>query len=78
MSPPAQVESNAHFLSFQGGTGVHMKRDVKTSGNRKRKPSVNDEADGDEASRDWWTKYFASVEAMIEVGQTYALYAVSK
>lgn len=49
------------------GTGVLMKKDVKTPSNRKRKQSVDD-ADGDEASKDWWTKYFASVEAMIEVG----------
>ena len=31
------------------------------------KPEVVEEADDDEESMDWWTKYFASVDAMIEV-----------
>ncbi|KAJ1523524.1 hypothetical protein ONE63_001375 [Megalurothrips usitatus] len=49
-----------------GGTGLHLKRDAKASAaHRKRKQSVED-TDNDEGSRDWWTKYFASVEAMIE------------
>ena len=29
---------------------------------------MSDDADDDEESMDWWTKYFASVDAMIEVG----------
>ncbi|XP_047105001.1 otoferlin-like [Schistocerca piceifrons] len=48
------------------GTGhIPSKKDLKTEANRKRKQSI-DEADNDESNRDWWTKYFASVEAMIE------------
>lgn len=51
---------------LQGGTGVHAKRDAKAGGHRKQRKQSAEEADGDEGSRDWWTKYFASVEAMIE------------
>jgi len=43
-----------------------MKKEHKSDSNRKRKHSA-DEPESDEGSRDWWTKYFASVEAMIEV-----------
>ena len=30
-------------------------------------PSVTDDAEEDEESMDWWTKYFASIDTMIEV-----------
>lgn len=39
---------------------------MKTETNKKRKQSI-EEMDEDDESRDWWTKYFASIEAMIEV-----------
>nr|CAD7397051.1 unnamed protein product [Timema cristinae] len=48
------------------GTSQPTKKELKTEVNKKRKQSLSDEVDNDEASRDWWTKYFASVEAMIE------------
>nr|CAD7590206.1 unnamed protein product [Timema genevievae] len=48
------------------GTSQPTKKELKTEVNKKRKQSLSDEVDSDEASRDWWTKYFASVEAMIE------------
>nr|CAD7423852.1 unnamed protein product [Timema monikensis] len=49
------------------GTSQPTKKELKTEVNKKRKQSLSDEVDNDEASRDWWTKYFASVEAMIEL-----------
>lgn len=42
------------------------KKDLKTEVNKKRKQSM-EEIENDEGNRDWWTKYFASIEAMIEV-----------
>lgn len=48
------------------GTHHISAKDIKTETNRKRKQSVED-FDEDDENRDWWTKYFASVEAMIEV-----------
>ena len=30
-------------------------------------PAVTDDAEEDEESMDWWTKYFASIDTMIEV-----------
>ena len=41
----------------------------KESSGKKSSPKhdVVDEVDDDEESMDWWTKYFASVDAMIEV-----------
>ena len=30
-------------------------------------PAVADDAEEDEESMDWWTKYFASIDTMIEV-----------
>lgn len=49
----------------------------KTEMNRKRKMSMDDNGEEDEESRDWWTKYFASVEAMIEVVET-LIYLLNK
>jgi hypothetical protein len=34
-------------------------------------------ADDDEDSKDWWTKYFASVEAMIEVKSQITLFKLA-
>ena len=41
----------------------------KESSGKKSSPKhdVVDDVDDDEESMDWWTKYFASVDAMIEV-----------
>ncbi|XP_067008818.2 otoferlin [Anabrus simplex] len=53
-------------IMLEYGTGKPMtKKELKTEANRKRKQSLEKE-DEDEGSRDWWTKYFASVEARIE------------
>lgn len=43
------------------------KREMKYQSSKKRRQSTPDaEANDDESSKDWWTKYFASYEAMIE------------
>lgn len=52
-------------FKFQGTNQISAK-DIKTETNRKRKQSV-EEFEEDDENRDWWTKYFASIEAMIEV-----------
>jgi len=50
------------------GPGTLQSKREKTEMNRKRKMSMTPSTiDDDEDSKDWWTKYFASVEAMIEV-----------
>ena len=43
---------------------------IKDSSGKKSSPKhdIVEEVDDDEESMDWWTKYFASVDAMIEVG----------
>ncbi|PSN37731.1 Otoferlin [Blattella germanica] len=51
---------------FNGTGQPTTKKELKTEANKKRKQSLSEDADNDESSRDWWTKYFASVEAMIE------------
>ncbi|KAJ8967782.1 hypothetical protein NQ317_005559, partial [Molorchus minor] len=38
----------------------------KTEINKNRKQSLDDDAEDEEDSKDWWTKYFASVERMID------------
>lgn len=51
------------------GSGVRQpmrKKFGKHEPARKRKPSADSVLDDDESSKDWWTKYFASVESMIE------------
>lgn len=47
------------------GTQEQTKK-LKTEINKKRKQSLDEDLDDEEANRDWWTKYFASVEKMIE------------
>ncbi|CAH0716714.1 unnamed protein product, partial [Brenthis ino] len=42
------------------------KKVIKHESNKKRKASADSVLDDDESSKDWWTKYFASVESMIE------------
>lgn len=39
---------------------------MKTEINKKRKQSLDEDFDDEDANKDWWTKYFASVERMIE------------
>ncbi|XP_069701783.1 otoferlin-like [Periplaneta americana] len=54
-------------ITLDYGTGQPAtKKELKTEANKKRKQSLPEDADNDESSRDWWTKYFASIEAMIE------------
>ncbi|XP_041986381.1 otoferlin [Aricia agestis] len=50
------------------GTGMRptRKKFIKQDRERRRKVSEDSALDDDERSKDWWTKYFASVEAMIE------------
>lgn len=42
-----------------------MRNDISSS-NRKRKNSVEEEDDEDNETKDWWTKYYSSVERMCE------------
>ncbi|ERL89507.1 hypothetical protein D910_06873 [Dendroctonus ponderosae] len=51
-------------ISFGYGTQESAKKTKRGSG-KKRKQSVDEELDDEEGSKDWWTKYFASVERMI-------------
>lgn len=46
------------------GTQDQTKK-MKTEVNKKRKQSIDDDIENEEDSKDWWTKYFASVEEMI-------------
>uniref|UniRef100_A0A2H1W2N1 SFRICE_019747 n=1 Tax=Spodoptera frugiperda TaxID=7108 RepID=A0A2H1W2N1_SPOFR len=45
---------------------VMRKKFTKRESMKKRKASTDSALDDDEGSKDWWTKYFASVESMIE------------
>lgn len=69
-SPLLPKDVNA---SLSYGAREATKR-MKTEANRKRKQSLDDDGDDEEGSRDWWTKYFASVEEMINQG----MYSVQK
>ncbi|XP_076264991.1 otoferlin-like isoform X1 [Rhynchophorus ferrugineus] len=54
-------------ISVTIGYGSHeTTKKLKTEMSKKRKHSVDDEFDDEEGSKDWWTKYFASVERMIK------------
>lgn len=47
--------------------GTSQKLSKKTDSNKKRRKYSSDEdLDDEEANRDWWTKYFASIERMID------------
>ncbi|XP_063373180.1 otoferlin-like [Cydia amplana] len=68
-------KENCPLLTREGrstvsyGSGVRQstrKRDTKRETMKKRKASTDSVLDDDEGSKDWWTKYFASVESMIE------------
>ena len=52
-------------ISIGYGTQQSLSK-MKSEASRKRKPSVEEDMDDEEGSRDWWTKYFASVERMID------------
>ena len=55
---------NENLASGKGGPPQ-----IKESSGKKSSPKhdIVEDADDDEESMDWWTKYFASVDAMIEV-----------
>ncbi|GFQ89065.1 otoferlin, partial [Trichonephila clavata] len=47
--------------------GGKQKKDQKTEANKKKKTQTEEESiDDDEENKDWWTRYFASYEAMIK------------
>ncbi|XP_018569831.1 otoferlin-like [Anoplophora glabripennis] len=52
-------------ISIGYGTQDATKK-MKTELNKKRKHSIDDDVEDEEDSKDWWTKYFASIERMIE------------
>lgn len=62
------------LLCIQGTGQPANKKELKTEANKKRKQSLPEDTDNDESSRDWWTKYFASMEAMIEVNNILKLH----
>lgn len=47
------------------GTQSTSNRSLAIEAGKKRKSSIDEDLDEEEGSRDWWTKYFASVERMI-------------
>lgn len=49
-----------------GGTQQISKIKNDTAVPKKRKASFDEEEDDEEGSKDWWTKYFASIERMID------------
>nr|XP_034839510.1 otoferlin-like [Maniola hyperantus] len=54
-------------LSTYGSRVQPVRKQLGAKGKgSKRKASADSVIDDDESSKDWWTKYFASVEAMIE------------
>ena len=55
-------KSKETLISMEHGTFIP----VETSGPEKHPGGGEDEED-DEESMDWWTKYFASIDTMIEV-----------
>ncbi|XP_026730449.1 otoferlin-like isoform X2 [Trichoplusia ni] len=61
---------NSRGATVSYGSGVKprviRKKFNKRESMKKRKASTESILDDDESSKDWWTKYFASVESMIE------------
>lgn len=51
-------------LSFTYGTQEPTKK-FKREHSKKRKHSIEEDLEDEEGSKDWWTKYFASIEEMI-------------
>lgn len=60
-SPLLPKDSN---ISFTYGTQEPSNKRIKREHSKKRKYSLEDD-DDEEHNKDWWTKYFASVEEMI-------------
>ena len=55
-------KSKETLISMEHGTYIP----VESSGPEKH-PTTGEEEEDDEESMDWWTKYFASIDTMIEV-----------
>lgn len=62
-SPLIPKDTNISLTAY--GTSMTNKA-TKTETNKRRKQSEDFESDDDEQGKDWWTKYFASVEATAE------------
>lgn len=58
-----------YFQFTLPGCGLNRQRSFKSGGKKRRKVSSDEVDDEDDDSRDWWSKYFASIEATIEVGR---------
>lgn len=73
-SCPLLTRARARQTSYGSGAKVSLRNPLcskkagRTSG-RRRRCSTDSTIDDDESSKDWWTKYFASVEYMIEEGK---------
>ncbi|CAK1588293.1 unnamed protein product [Parnassius mnemosyne] len=66
-SSPLLLRSDRYNVSY--GSNIKLgarKKIIKRETGKKRKASSESVLDDDESSKDWWTKYFASVESMIE------------
>ncbi|XP_064487216.1 otoferlin-like [Ornithodoros turicata] len=46
--------------------GFKSKKEQKSEANRRKKKVASDEMDNDEENRDWWSRYFVSVEHMLK------------
>ena len=73
--PRGYGESGKADISSQGALGSSSSQSniglTKKSHHQGREAVASDDIlDDEEESMDWWTKYFASVDAMIEVKQT--------
>ncbi|RZF48118.1 hypothetical protein LSTR_LSTR002184, partial [Laodelphax striatellus] len=62
---PLLIKDSSIVINY-GSTLLWNKKDLKVESNKKRKQSMEFEIEEDDEHSDWWTKYFASVEAMIE------------
>lgn len=62
--------NNTAYFEMLKGTQQVVRKEEKLEQNKRRKRNSTMAADEDSESRDWWTKYFASVEAMIQVINT--------
>ncbi|XP_047040376.1 otoferlin-like [Helicoverpa zea] len=68
-SCPLLLRDGKGNISYGSSIRSHIytrKKYDKRDSMKKRKASTDSVLDDDEGSKDWWTKYFASVEAMIE------------
>ncbi|CAH1119596.1 unnamed protein product [Phaedon cochleariae] len=53
-------------ITIQIGYGTQNVNKSKTESKKKRKLSYDEELDDEEDNKDWWTRYYASVEQMID------------